>query len=293
MIQYIKRKDLEVAKYDACIENSIQIRVYAFSWYLDIVADHWDVLVLDDYEAVMPIPWKQKYFIKYVTQPFFCQQLGVFSKEILTEDLQEKMMKKIPKKIIKISLNFNADNHFTVKMIKKKNYILKIENTYLINYERFNKNRKRVLKKTQKKTLYIREMEFSSLLKLAKENYSYLPYQDLDYKKIEILSEKIKKNKCGFIFGVFKDEKLLGGVFFLKDNFRITYLFSVMNKEGKELNAITYLISEIIKNFVGKGYIFDFEGSMDVGISNFFKSFGAVNENYYQYKTDAFKRIFI
>ena len=49
MIQYVKRQHLDVSKYDFCIENSTQSRIYAFSWYLDIVADHWDVLVLDDY----------------------------------------------------------------------------------------------------------------------------------------------------------------------------------------------------------------------------------------------------
>ena len=79
MITYIKRKDLEVEKYDACIENALQSRVYAFSWYLDIVADNWDVLVLDDYKAVMPIAWKKKYFIKYVYPPLWLLELGVFS----------------------------------------------------------------------------------------------------------------------------------------------------------------------------------------------------------------------
>jgi hypothetical protein len=44
-INYIKRKDLDIEKYDACIENSSQSRVYAFSWYLDIVAGKWDALV--------------------------------------------------------------------------------------------------------------------------------------------------------------------------------------------------------------------------------------------------------
>jgi len=87
MIHYVKREDLEVTKYNDCIENSIQSRIYAFSWYLDIVADNWDVLVEDDYTAVMPVPWKQKYFIKYVTQPFFCQQLGVFATHKISKEL--------------------------------------------------------------------------------------------------------------------------------------------------------------------------------------------------------------
>jgi uncharacterized protein YlbG (UPF0298 family) len=104
MVHYVKREDLDIEKYNDRIENSIQSRIYAFSWYLDIVADNWDVLVLNDYEAVMPVPWKQKYFIKYVTQPFFCQQLGIFSKEKFTKETQEEIIKMIPKKFVKVSL---------------------------------------------------------------------------------------------------------------------------------------------------------------------------------------------
>ncbi|MDP4600608.1 MAG: hypothetical protein NWS84_05650, partial [Polaribacter sp.] len=90
MILYLKRAALDVEKYDLCIENSIQSRIYAFSWYLDIVADHWDVLVLNDYEAVMPLPWKKKFGLKYITQPYFCQQLGIFSKEEISEEIQRQ-----------------------------------------------------------------------------------------------------------------------------------------------------------------------------------------------------------
>ena len=47
MIHYVKRKDLDLNKYDACINNAINSRIYGYSWYLDIVADNWDVLVLN------------------------------------------------------------------------------------------------------------------------------------------------------------------------------------------------------------------------------------------------------
>ncbi|VAW26447.1 hypothetical protein MNBD_BACTEROID04-1052, partial [hydrothermal vent metagenome] len=58
MIYYYKRNQIDIVKYDTCITKSINTRVYANSWYLDIVADNWDVLVLNDYEAVMPLPWR-------------------------------------------------------------------------------------------------------------------------------------------------------------------------------------------------------------------------------------------
>ena len=81
MIHYVKREDLEVAKYNDCIENSIQSRIYAFSWYLDIVADNWDVLVLNDYEAVMPVPFRRKFGVNYVYPPFWLLELRSFCKK--------------------------------------------------------------------------------------------------------------------------------------------------------------------------------------------------------------------
>ena len=55
MIQYISREKLNVKKYNDCIKSALNSRVCAFSWYLDIVAGNWDVLILNDYEAVMPL----------------------------------------------------------------------------------------------------------------------------------------------------------------------------------------------------------------------------------------------
>ena len=78
-IKYIKRKDIDDSKYNECIQGSNQSLLYGYTWYLDIVCDQWDVLVLNDYEVVMPIPWRKKYFIKYVYQPLWVLQLGIFS----------------------------------------------------------------------------------------------------------------------------------------------------------------------------------------------------------------------
>ena len=293
MIRLVKRKDLEIEKYDGCIAVSAQSRIYAFSWYLDIVAENWDVLVLGDYEVVMPLPWKQKYFIKYITQPFFCQQLGVFSKENLSEKLQEKMIQQIPKKFVKIALNFNSDNFLNSKMKPKRNYLLKIEKTYEENYKKFNNNRKRGLKKAENSFLYIKEVEFDCLELIAYSNYSHLNYSHLDYEKLKKLIHVLKNKENGILLGVFNREKtIIGGVLFLKDAHRLTYLFSVMNVEAKKINAATFLLSRVIKQYENQNLLLDFEGSMNIGISNFFKSFGGINENYYQLKINAFKRIF-
>ena len=87
MIRIIKRRDLDLQKYDSCIDESLQSRIFAFSWYLDIAVEQWEVAVLNDYEAVMPLPVRQKFGISYVYPPFWILELGIFSKEPIDESV--------------------------------------------------------------------------------------------------------------------------------------------------------------------------------------------------------------
>jgi hypothetical protein len=290
MINYVKRKDINIDKYDDCIENSIQSRIYAFSWYLDIVADNWDGLVLDDYEAVMPLPWKSKFRVKYITQPYFCQQLGVFSKFELTKKNQQKFIKSISNKFIKTNLNFNSGNFCTSNMGKKVNYILKLNNSYESLLKSFSKRRKRSVKAGEKNDLSIRNTTILELIKIKKEFYNHIVFPETT---IEKLSEYVISNDKGFVLGVFKDETLLGGSLFLNYNNRITYLFSSYNKEARALNASSLLISTVIKQHQNSNFRIDFEGSNLLNIGSFFESFGAKNESYFHLKYTFFQKLFL
>ena len=108
-IKYIHREHLDEEKYNQCIDTSIQSKIYAFSWYLDIVCNNWDVLVLNDYEAVMPLPWRKKYGIKYVYPPFWVLQLGVFSKDVINEN---EFLTPLFNKFKFVELRTNTHNNF-------------------------------------------------------------------------------------------------------------------------------------------------------------------------------------
>jgi hypothetical protein len=274
MINYVKRKDLEVAKYNDCIENSIQSRIYAFSWYLDIVADNWDVLVLNDYEAVMPIPWKQKYFIKYVIQPFFCQQLGIFSKDIISKYFEKEMLKKIPRKFLKISLTLNTDNFLLSKKASRRNYTLRLNKEYLEIQKGFSKGRKHAVKVGEKVGLKVASCTIEELIKIQSENYKY----DIPITTLKNLAKVFLQKEKGIILGVFKDEKLLGGGFFIKDEHRFIYLYAAFNLEGRKLQAASLLISNVVKKHQSSNLRLDFEGGNISNIGKFYRSFGAEEE---------------
>ncbi len=108
MIHYISHKDINKGKWDECIAHSENSLVYAMSWFLDVVSPKWDALIYGDYEAVMPLPVVKR-GIKYISQPVFTQQLGVFAPKLGGVDI-DKFMKAIPRKFLFVRMNINEKN---------------------------------------------------------------------------------------------------------------------------------------------------------------------------------------
>ena len=284
MIKYIKRSDLDTAKYNACLDNSSNSRIYAYSWYLDIVATNWSVLVLDDYTAVMPLPWRQKYLIKYIYKPCWVQQLGVFSPNIIDEELVRTFISAIPRMYKKISIQLNSNNPISGKRITKKaNYILELDKSYEELFNGYKSVRRRNIRLSIKNKIIVSRtenyIELINLFKTLKKDE--VSTREEDYLKLEqLIHFLIENNKVDVLKAVGENGELLGGAFFLRDIKRITYLFSVVSNIGREQNAMSDIIDSMVEKSANKNLTLDFEGSMIDGIAFFFKSFGAMDEGY-------------
>ena len=280
MIRYLKNNEIDLTKYDTCIKTSINSRIYAFSWYLDCVADNWDILVLNDYEAVMPLPWRQKYFIKYIYPPAWTQQLGVFSSNEISEKLVLDFIHAIPKKFKKITIQFNSENIFQYKnVIERVNYVLPLNKSYSEIYKGFNQNRKRDLKKALKnnnaKIKTISSKEFLDFYLNVPKNYA------VNKNQIETLMKLVSsKNDAIQIVGIYNAGILEASILFLIDTNRIINLVPVTTDFGKENGLTTLILNNMIKNHENSTKILDFEGSMIEGVASFYESFGAEKEFY-------------
>ena len=76
--KYISHSKLNKVKWDKCISNSFNERIYAYSWYLDIISENWNAIIYKNYKAVFPVIFKNRILFKKYYQPFFAQQLGLF-----------------------------------------------------------------------------------------------------------------------------------------------------------------------------------------------------------------------
>ncbi len=288
MIKYVEHNNIDKKRWDETIRHAFNGTVYACSWYLDVVHPYWDALIEDDYRQVMPLTIDEKWHIKYMLQPFFSQQLGVFSKTLLHPDKVIQFINAIPKDIKYIEINFNSFNKLEETngtKIAHTNHLLDLINKYERTKTHYSTNLKRNLKKAAKANITLqktlRPEEVVTLFRNNKgkqikhwRNYHYLRLQHLMYMAIH-------KGK-GVIYGAYsQNNTLLAGAFFIKSHNRLTFLFSGQSEEGKKVSALAFIIDSVIKQYSPGNYTLDFEGSDHEGLARFYKSFGAKQTHYY------------
>ena len=288
MINYIKRKDLDVTKYDACIENSIQSTIYAFSWYLDIVADHWDVLVLDDYNAVMPITWRKKIGIKYVYPPLWLLELGVFSLDE-SQDIQP-FLAILYSKFKFVELRLNTENKFlkSASLIPKQFQYLDLKIGYDAILKGYNRNRKRELVKANKYHLIENWTDNpDKLITIFKENIAerVKGISDKDYANLRNLMNFSLKNRVGELLTIYDtNDKLLAAAFFLKHKNKVTQLVCASDISNRKSGVHTFFNDRAIFKYQSHFDIYNFGGSSMENIANYYVSFGSQTEEYQQIK---------
>lgn len=292
MIRFISRKDLDITLYDACVESDESNRVYAFSWYLDAVCDHWSALVLDDFEAVMPLPSSKKLGLPYISQPYFCQQLGIFSSKKLDHKIIDDFLSNIPVKFLKTHLNVNFSRN-TESFNSRFNFELDLNRSYDDLYKAYRKDRKKSLRLSGEAGLIYKDYDNrEELIQMYQEVFGHLHHDDKLYSTISRIIDKALTYNYGFIRNVFYNDELVSCGFFLKYKDRIYYLFAATNTIGKKYGATTFLIDSVIQENSETNLVFDFEGSSIESIASFYKSFGSKKTTYYSYKNQIGKRLF-
>ena len=289
MIQYLTHNQINLTKWDATIAECGNI--YAYSWYLDIVHPDWEALVEDDYQSVMPLTGGKKFGINYLYQPYFAQQLGVFSQHPLSPEKTEAFLKAIPSKYRFAEIRLNESNVLSEGfqgIEYHRNIILDLNQEYKSIRENYHTNTKRNLAKAESINL---QLIFNVIpyhvVALLRDNRgaSIEKWGDAEYGTLISLGKTAQNRKAAFILGVNEigDGEILCAALFMKANGRITFLFSGLNEKGKEKQAMTYLIDQVIQKYAGQPITLDFEGSDDENLARFYLGFGGVETKYPSY----------
>lgn len=284
-INYLTYQQIDKTKWDACIRKASNGLIYAYSFYLDSMAKNWDALVLNDYEAVMPLTWNKKYSIHYLYQPAFTACLGVFGKSVTAETLHS-FLKAVPDKFKYWDIYFNPGNFFKVpgfNLYERKNFVLSLDDIYDNLYKAYRDNIKRNIKKSEQLQLQInKNIAIADVISLAKEQaggFSSMP--DADFIQFEKLFQILYNDKKATTYGVYtKEKQLIASAVFFFSHKRAYYIMVGNHPNGKTLGASHALINAFIKDHAGEDLLLDFEGSDISSLAFFYSSFGATEEKY-------------
>lgn len=278
-ITYVKHDDIDTAKWDSCIAHSVNGMVYAYSWYLDIVAEHWDALIGDDYKAVFPLTYNTKFGISYLYQPFFTQQLGLFSSGHINHELVSKFLEAIPQKFRFVSINLNTFIKFDYpegKVTPRITHHLDLIEPYPKISSRYSNNTKRNVSKAVAYNVSVNKgLGALNLLELKKGN-QMVPLKQTHFDMLKKLITQSVAKGVGEVFGAYdKRNTLCAGALFLKSNGKVIYLLASSTEEGKNARAMFALIDHYIQQNAESQLVLDFEGSNIDSVARFYSGFGA------------------
>lgn len=278
MIKRLKYHEIDFDKYNACIENSLQNSDYAKREFLDIVTGKsWELIIYDDYEAVMPVPLIVKFGFKIVLMPKLCQQLGIFSNQDSVY-INNLFYNYLTKNYIVLFYAFNGNNEVS-NIGLKKSYIIP-KNQYSEVKKRYSIHRRRNVRiigdlenniifrnslKSEDKAFFVENMKG---IKKKEDASIYFDLMQTLYEQklmnIEILEYK-------------NQIESMAGLYCGKTNH---YLSLFVNKNPL---SNTNIPSIVIDNYLKKTIAdqdFDFMGSDVENVAKFNERFGAIAYKY-------------
>lgn len=287
-LNYLKNSEIDYDKWDQCIDEAPNSRVYAVSWYLDRTAIEWDALVWGDYKFVMPLPYKRKFGVSYLYQPLYCQQLGIYPAP--PAEIAGEFYSKIIRSFRYFDIQINASNPPPqnlegVELFPRKNFLLRLDAGYETLLSGYSKNTHRNIAKANKNRLnFVQSIRLEDYLEFKRNNLP-VKLSKSGFQKLKSIIAFSHYKGLGEIAGIYSPEnELCAAVFFFRWKNRLIYMNAVSSNVGKEKRAMFYLIDRLLETSAGKNLILDFEGSMLPGIARFFEGFGATSETYYRIK---------
>lgn len=276
-------------KWNQCVLNAANGLIYMQFEYLNAVTDQWDAIIVNDYETVMPIPWRRKGGIKYAYTPAFIQQLGLVGN---LKDLPFLAIIKLLQSRFKYgTLLFNYNNNFIEKLDlahRKLNLVLPLKQPIEACFLNFRSDHQKNIQQAKGNNLV-----YSSIISIHKTIELYKTYHakktphiiSCNYKRFEqyCTNHLVNEAKCFTRSVLKKDGTLLATALILKDNKRLYNILNTTTLVGRNLKANHYLFYLLINEFSEQDLILDFEGSSLTGVAEFYLGFGAKKEYYYSF----------
>lgn len=287
-IEIIHSSKIDVTRWSALLQQT-KAPVYCQHVYLNTMCSNWFGLIINNYEAVIPLPIKQKAGIKYLYSVPFIQQLGLVGNTKVDWQSIEDAIKNF---VSYGDIYFNHQNKLVTEVLpvqQRTNFIIDLKNSYEEIAANYSGDVVKNLAKASKLEGLMYQTDSTHLKSSLNNYYQHYSYKidnttEADMANFENLCVHfLSKNNCLVRRIEEKEAGVLASAIILKNENRLYNLANVITKEGRAKSANYLLIDGLIKEFAGSNHILDFEGSDLPGVKEFYQKFGATNQPYFHW----------
>ncbi len=286
----LDRSEIDVQKWNAVVSNTPYHSPYALSWYLDAATDKkWKALIRNDYELIMPLPYKSRFGLKQIYQPPLSQQLGIFGQSLDNKDIKA-CLESIPWYFQPIVIPMNANipplRVAGWNISPKTNYTLHLNKSYKTIRAGYSKGFKSHINKNKPKLIVEKFYDLENM----QNNFENGIGKRIGLSKrqmrigYEILKTALDHRNAFMLQVSSSNGQWLAQIYCLQTPNRIVKVRAISNNEGKKSCAMHVGIDHIIEKYSGRDIIFDFEGSSIPGVASFFRGFGPDSKPYHLYE---------
>lgn len=278
-IRLVARGDISDAKWDILVSESNHI-IFMSRWYLDEVMPDWTAIVLNDYEACLPIQISKKYHLDYALQPLFIRALSVLGDNQKAQLLLKKLQEETSFFSVALDIDVN-DKHFMQE--HSIHQLLPLNKDYELIYKKYSQNVKRSLRDFMKSEGELTdELDPNLLIELFRsikgKTFSHL--NDEAYTRLKNLMLSAQTRKLSILRGVRLNGELVGICFFIRQDGKLLYLKGIVTSVGRGIGAMQAIFDSVIKENSSCSSSLDFGGSSNEGLALFNKKFGAIDRKY-------------
>ena len=280
MIKRLKYEEVDWQKYQNCLEQSEQYIFFAEKKYLDLLLhENWEILVDNDYEAVMPIPLAKKLGFNFVVMPLQTQQLGIFSEKD-TPELNESFLAFFQQNYKVFYYAFNAKNEFTTLLKTRKNYKLFAEDYENIKkkYSIHRRRNVRITEVLQDKIEFTEAENLNHSESFFIENVIGFPNFSLKKRAFENMKNFLSQNLLK-VYELYFEGDLASQAYLIESENEDFLVNFINDKKFSKYNLSSIILDQIFRKNIGKKN-FNFHGSNISEIAEFYRRFGATEENY-------------
>ncbi|RFP66536.1 GNAT family N-acetyltransferase [Hymenobacter lapidiphilus] len=299
MFRYVGPESLNRSQWDALITADPNGLIYALSWYLDIVSPGWAALVKHDaqgrYVAGLPLPVHSKFGFRFLRQPVFTQQLGLFSQEAPTPaDWQQigALLQREFRFITRYAFNTANTGLLSADAPVLADFGATTRHTYYIDLRPdypqlaagYHASRRRQLRQAQPHGLRVEAVAgpeaLETMIRLFAENTAAniagLLGEAYEYPLLRALYAAAHQHGMAELWQARTPAgEVVAAVLLWKFNGQLIYLFNSSSRLGKEQRAISVIVDALLQRYAGQPLRFDFESPQVPSLDRFYASFGS------------------